>query len=766
MDNQIRVLIAEDSAVDAELIARALGKEDLAYTSKWVKSKEEFLKALQEFAPGIVVCDYKMPGFGVPEALEIMKKLSPHIPFIVVSGTIGEEVAVETLKSGATDYVMKDMLAKLGPAIKRALEEARERTERKKAEEALQESEERYRLLADNAVDLIWTSDLRLNYTYISPSALRIFGFAPDEMVGQGVVKLLMPDSAQAAIKEFTEELTMDASKPKDRILTVQSQYMRKDGSTVWVEVKMSFMRGPDGRPTGVLGAGRDITERKNVEEVLKAANEQMKKASALKSEFVATVSHELRTPMTSIRETVSQMLDGILGETTENQRDMLSMCLEDIDRLGRIINDLLNISKLEGQTEGVNKELVDLTVVIENVIANFHSLAEVKGLEIRKNISAERPMVYADKDKITRAFSNLVGNALKFTKKGHIDISVRDKGEELECAVSDAGIGIAAEHLHEVFDKFTQFGRVDGPGEKGTGLGLAISKDIVELHGGKISVESTLDKGSKFIFTLPKQSPEEALLESIEKKIISAKREHGEFSIFIIRLDNYSDLLGKIKEVFPKMLKVENVLKGEAIVTIMGKDEMAVFVDVNKQNAPLVSSRIKRAVKEVLLETDKESEFSLSYGYATYPDDECSAKELLEKAESRLINEKDERFKKHIMIVDDDAPLVTIMKINLQNIGYANIGEAYDGTEAIEKIKEKIPDLVVLDMKMPKMSGYEVVGRLKKDVTTKDIPIIIMSGTNVEYEKLEEYVAKKAILVMGKPLDMDKLVTLINYLL
>lgn len=240
----------------------------------------------------------------------------------------------------------------------------------------------------------------------------------------------------------------------------------------------------------------------------LEKKNKELQKLDDLKSEFINTVSHELRTPLTTIREVVSQILEGILGSTTPKQREFLSICLEDVDRLKRIIDNLLDISKFEAGEVKLKREEVDIVTLAKGVIATFSPKAKSMNIEIREDFPQQKAIGYVDKDKIIQVFTNLVGNALKFCDKGYIQISIMDKPEYVECCVSDTGRGISEDDLPKVFSKFQQFNRIDSPGEKGTGLGLSISKSIIELHNGKIWVESKLNQGTKFTFTLPKYNP------------------------------------------------------------------------------------------------------------------------------------------------------------------------------------------------------------------------------------------------------------------
>jgi len=238
----------------------------------------------------------------------------------------------------------------------------------------------------------------------------------------------------------------------------------------------------------------------------LEARNKRLRELDKLKSDFISTVSHELRTPLSIVKEGINLVMDEIPGEINEKQKKVLTASKDNIDRLTRIINNLLDISKIESGKIELNKKEFNVAGVITRTINLFKSKAREKGLELKAEYALKKINLYADTDKINQIFINLVDNAIKFTDKGVIEIFVREKKDEIECVVSDTGIGISKSDLPRVFSKFQQFGRVPGAGEKGTGLGLSIAKGLVEMHKGEIWAESELGKGTKFIFTIPKE--------------------------------------------------------------------------------------------------------------------------------------------------------------------------------------------------------------------------------------------------------------------
>lgn len=635
----------------------------------------------------------------------------------------------------------------------------------------------------------------------VNKAALDLLGYKEDELIGQPVKKIFLQEEESILHKYFQK--IIDAGVAYNIGLT----FLTKQGKSIPINFSGALMR-QDGKIIGIVGVARDMRQimaiisdlekkdgeleesSKNLTRMEKAmlhmmgdldiakkevekVNKELQKLDRIKSDFVSTVSHELRTPLTTMKEFTSIILDEIPGKLNKEQKEYVDIIKSNIDRLARLIDNLLDISKIESGRVELKKALVDIANLANSVISILRPEAQVKHIEFKTLFPVSALNVYADSDKIVQVFTNLIGNAIKFTKEfGEITVEIKDTKEEAVCSITDTGIGIAPEDLDKLFGKFQQLGREVSAGAKGTGLGLAISKELVEMHNGRIWAESNLDKGSKFIFTLPRHSKEDILRETVKKRIAGAQKENKEFSIFIIRLDDYSEFeeeFGKdrAQKVFlPALVGLEEFMRREGFLTIRSENEVIVLAQVNKQEASGISARFQRKIKEHIFEIDAQLKKGFSYGYATYPDDADNAKDLLERAYKSCVQEREERLKKSIMIVDDEQEVRNFLKKLLQTSGYSNFSEAGDGGEALEKIKTAIPDLLILDLIMPRMSGYEVIGMLKENAQTKDIPVLIMSGYAVEIEKLEEYVKKKAIPVVGKPFNIEQLKKLVNYLL
>src|SRR5581483_8391806 len=305
------------------------------------------------------------------------------------------------------------------------------------------------------------------------------------------------------------------------------------DGKTRTVE--MCLVETEWEERAAYLASLRDITRRKESEEALKKANEELKKLDQLKSDFISTVSHELRTPLTTIKSAVELIISGKTGPVEEDQMTFLTMTSRNIDRLDKMVRDVLDFSKISAGKMELRQEKVDLRELLGQVIGTFRPQAESSSVSLELSEVELLPPVWADRDKIEQVLNNLLNNAFKFTEqKGRIVLSARLQDDSIEVSVADNGIGIPADEQKKIFERFYQVGdsltRISG----GTGLGLSIVKHFIEAHGGTVGVESEPGKGSRFFFTLPIYSPERVEI-SVLEEVIRQFKSYPLFSMILI---------------------------------------------------------------------------------------------------------------------------------------------------------------------------------------------------------------------------------------
>jgi two-component system sensor histidine kinase/response regulator len=237
----------------------------------------------------------------------------------------------------------------------------------------------------------------------------------------------------------------------------------------------------------------------------LQSANEKLRELDRLKSSFVSMVSHELRTPMTSIKGYVDNLLDGVAGTLNEKPVYYLKRVKHNVERLTRMINDLLDLSRIEAGAVQLQLSSVSIPEILNDVVEGFQTIAMEKALSVKASATENLPQIQGDRDKLYQVLNNLIQNAVKFTPKGGTILAEAKRGEPgyLQICISDTGCGIAPEELPKIFEKFYR-GESVAVESRGAGLGLAITKNLVELHHGRIWAESTLGEGSRFFFTLP----------------------------------------------------------------------------------------------------------------------------------------------------------------------------------------------------------------------------------------------------------------------
>lgn len=312
-----------------------------------------------------------------------------------------------------------------------------------------------------------------------------IFGYSKEEFKGQ---KIEIINSDEAG---YTTSVAAAHFKRASEGEAQLYEWLARDkkGRLFWVEINLKAATVAP--RCCLLAIIRDITEHKKTEK--------------LKDDFISTASHELRTPLSITNEAISLLLDQIPGKLNEQQARIVVTAKNNIDRLARLINDLVDIPSIESGRVELKKEDVDIVELVRQVISDLSYKMKVKKLELKEEFPKKSVLVRVDRNKIARVVGNLLTNAIRFTDKGYIGFSISDKGRTVECSVSDSGIGISKYDLPYAFDKLKQFNRTSGPGEKGLGLGLAIARGLLRLHGGEIRIESEPGVGTKVTFTLPK---------------------------------------------------------------------------------------------------------------------------------------------------------------------------------------------------------------------------------------------------------------------
>lgn len=373
----------------------------------------------------------------------------------------------------------------------------RETTEQKQAERELRESEERYSMLSEVAPVGIFRTDKDGLTTYVNPAWCKISGLCFEGALGNGWLKVVHPDDLEMVQKNWQK------STHENRVSYADYRFVHPDGSITWVMGRAVPEKDAKGNVVGYIGTITDITERKKVQE-LETAVMKAESADRLKSVFLAKMSHELRTPLNSIIGFTGILLQKMVGPLSDEQENQLRMIQSSASHLLNLINDVLDISRIEAGQMPVANEPFDFRNAIDSCAAKIKPLIEKKGLELIEVIPFESLEIVSDRRRVEQILLNLLSNANKFTENGSIKIECSVKKNTLTTRVIDSGIGISKEDLTLLFRPFTQVETGLSRKFEGTGLGLSICKHLVELLGGKISVMSEPGKGSEFSFTLP----------------------------------------------------------------------------------------------------------------------------------------------------------------------------------------------------------------------------------------------------------------------
>ncbi|HEX5055032.1 MAG TPA: ATP-binding protein [Gammaproteobacteria bacterium] len=493
MSRPLKLLIVEDDANDLELLLMRLREDGYEPEYECVSTAESMARALarrQDWE--IVLSDYRLPNFGAPLALTVLQQTGLDIPFIIISGTIGEERAVATMRAGARDFILKHDLRRLAPIIERELREAQIRQTRRRTEQALKAAEFRYRQIVNTAQEGIWVLDAENRTTFVNKYMALILGYAEYEMIGHPLSDFL-DDPATMPNEGFNRQTEL--------------KFRHKEGGIVWGLISSSPIKS-DGASAyaGALGMVTNVTERKRADEEREQLVRELQQAVQARDEFLSVASHELRTPITTLKlhvQTALLMRDRGTEVFSPAFAYRLDGINRQINRLTQLIDDLLDVTRMSGKKMRYEFRDMDLAETVREVAGRFAE--EVKRAKTVLRVDAPSPVRGKwDKLRIEQVIDNLISNALRHGSGTPVEVVLSGDDGVANLVVRDRGPGIPPATQEKIFERFEQgiLSRKVG----GLGLGLYIVKQIVDAHGGEVRVESEPGQGATFIVRLPQR--------------------------------------------------------------------------------------------------------------------------------------------------------------------------------------------------------------------------------------------------------------------
>ncbi len=661
----LHILLIEDNLTDVELVKRYLTRKFESFQLNNVDNETAYIAALKQNQYDIIISDYMLPTYTGMDALKYRNLHFPFLPFIIFTGSQNEPTAVECMKTGADDYVIKEHLDRMGISIKRAIQLKKIEKDKYQAEISLQYSAEYYHSLFSLSPAGLILEDAEGTILEANEAVLRISGYSRKELIGKNI-RLLTPKEDEERIKKDLKRI-LAGQTIRQEVINV-----RKDGELQYAELIDTRIKLPDGS-IGILSVNSDITERKKMEEELRKSNESytmgqeaanigswdwdltndkicwsdqtfkqfgfkpgevepsrdlfdhlthpdelekvdraMKQAieenkaydlktkmfrkdgsewimhsigkmfsdekegnrhfigiqqditeqvktthdlirakekaeesDRLKSEFLANLSHEIRTPMNGIIGFSNLINQEDLSE--EERKNYSNIVVNSSKQLLRIIDDILEISKLQTLKVKVFEEEVSLSDLMMELFSIYDLKARESGLHLylKNSLSKEEGMVFTDENKLLKILGNLLENALKFTHKGKIELGVYRKEKKLEFYVKDTGIGIRKDMLEKIFDRFAQEEKEISQKTGGLGLGLSIARENAKLLGGSIRVESKKGKGAAFYVEIPYKAVYKNTSTQVKKSpklvlVVEDEEVNYQFIEILLRKSNY----------------------------------------------------------------------------------------------------------------------------------------------------------------------------------------------------------------------------------
>jgi PAS domain S-box-containing protein len=686
-------------------------------------------------------------------------------------GTRFPAVVSVTALRDAQDTIIGYLLIGTDNTARKQVEE-----ERMKLDQRLRDQHFYTRSLLESNIDALMTTDPRGIITDVNKQMEALTGCTRDELIG-APFKNYFTDSARA---EAGINRVLNEGKVTNYELTARA----RDGTLTVVSYNATTFHDRDRRLQGVFASARDMTELKAFEQTLQLKNVELQAASRMKSEFLANMSHELRTPLNAIIGFSEVLKDGMVGALTDQQRGFITDIFGSGKHLLSLINDILDLSKVEAGKMLLDLESVESSELFVNSLSIVREKAAARSINVTLQVEAGLGPILADARKIKQIVYNLLSNAVKFTSDGgDVKLLARraalaevgalsgewtgrsfplaednDFTEFLEISVRDTGIGITRDGLERLFTPFSQIDSGLARKFEGTGLGLAMVKLLAELHGGTVAVESSVGEGSRFTVWLPLRAAHQATptpargIPVVEPVAAGTQRtalvvDDDYKSAELIRLQLESEGFTVLHAASAEAALVLAIQQPLALITLdimLPNMDGWEFLDRIKQVPTLA------AIPVVIVSIVADRNSGVALGAAAVVQKPIARQELFDALVEIGLFPRAPGESLTVLVVDDDPKAVELIALGVLGLA-TTVLRAYGGREAIEIAQRELPDLIVLDLMMPEINGFDVVGALHTRPETARIPVLVSTAKEITADdraKLNGYVM--AILEKG----------------
>jgi PAS domain S-box-containing protein len=615
--------------------------------------------------------------------------------------------------------------------------------ERRRAETALERLRRQLQLILDSAGEGIQGLDRQGRITLMNPAAARLLGRDGEDPIGLALHDVVHGSGGDAAT-HLPDACPVSAAS-RDGAVHQRSEdvFWRADGTSFPVEYVSTPIR-ERGEVVGAVVAFLDITERREVERV--------------KEEFVSLVSHELRTPLTSIHGYVELLLEGAAGALAEEQQEFLTVVRRNTDRLLGLVNELLDLSRIEAGRMELQPAVLDLVPAIRRVADSLRPSIEKKGQHLSIDVADGLPPIWADADRVTQILTNLLSNAHKYTPAGgRISVAARRQDGRVRVEVRDTGIGLTADEQAQLFTKFFRSRNRAAQAVGGTGLGLAITRSLVELHGGEIGVVSAPGRGSTFSFTVPVHQAPPTVPEAVggmdparpSRRVLVVDDEPDVADLIRHNLERggYDVLVARSGA---EALRLAQDARPDLITLDIALPDVDGFTVLEQLKDTVSTATIPVLLLSILTEQGR----GKLLGAVDYLRKPVPERVLLERVARILADDRSRR----VLVADDDDDARALLAGHLRRAGYLVV-EAANGADAVALARRELPGLALIDVRMPGTDGLAALRALRAEPATSGLAVIMMTASPLVFEESRSAVeALGGTALLTKPCTPDEL--------